>query len=597
MAPPCCFLISTFMAKSASVQDRLKTIIYEIPGQVQGETERRISEMPSYTKQRLSSGSVDPNAGPSPVRLRYRTAYPEKRAYVNILVEGKSNEDLSAPLCDGVNYGFESTPKTRGSAMCNLPGTTITGGYDTFGRSIKARKWQTDPVCPWDLLSDLNKGEAYLNGLLRDLPIRATNEFGEALEDEVLAASKFNFSMVGGWVYAAGAFPAVPTGTLDIGYIKRIKAFFQAQPDWGNAPFEIEVGADALWAAVHAWNTARGYTIQINNITGQANTIIGKQTVEFEGIRFVLNDFPTRGWLRTTAAGSEFVRVPMEINRSGTGDGVVADLNVDYLNCTTVCDGQRHDVYEVARVIHPMFAQRQAMSPVILKNLKLQYANMEMKLIGGAHIDCNEFDEKFYYAMRHVYGFEVMNPELAGCILYRAAPAPIAVVDTTCPADCVEDFGDPVTMSELPPPDSDDCSDSQWDETTEVAHYVDVGSVTDPGPDESAVGVIRFVGIEATAAADSTVYLIVERSGGYNGASTVHIGTASGTATSGTDFTAVSSTLSWADGEDGRKRVAIVLLPAATPGQNFTATLSSVTNSTLDGDNDVATITVASACA
>jgi Calx-beta domain len=586
------------MAISTAAQNRLKAIVYQVAGDIQGSTERRIQEGTSYVKQRLSTGTIDPNAGPSGVRLRYRTAVPEKRAYVNILTEGTTEENVNAPNCSGDNSSFPVEAMTRGSAMCNMPETTIHGGYDSFGRTIMGRAWGTDPVCPWDFLSDVAKGEAYFDGLIRDLPIRAANEFNEALEDAVLRLTKYNFSMLGGWTHSTGTFPAVPQGTLDIGYLKRIEPILTSQLDWGNHPFEIEVGREALTTAIRAWNQANGVTIQATKITDNTNGLIGVETLEFEGIRFVINKMPTRGYLRTTGSGEEFVRIPHEINRSGTGNGVVADLNEDYFNCTYYCDGKRHEVFEVARIIHPLFAERQAMAPVIHKHIKLQNANMEVKWITGAHLDCNQWEDKGKYSLRHVFGLQLLNPELASHILYRTSPPPITVVSSTCPTDCVEDFGDPVTMAELPPPDSNECFDADYLVTEQITHEMDVGTVEAPGPDVNAVGVVRFVGIDVTATPEAgTVYLIVERTGGYNGQTTIDVDSANGTATGGSDFTVVNTTLTWEDGESGRKRVPVTILAAATAGQAFTVALSNVTNSTLDADDDTTTITFAAACA
>jgi len=52
----------------------------------------------------------------------------------------------------------------------------------------------------------------------------------------------------------------------------------------------------------------------------------------------------------------------------------------------------------------------------------------------------------------------------------------------------------------------------------------------------------------------------VERSGGEHGAVTVHYATGDGTATAGLDYTAVSGTLSWAEGDESRKSILVPIL-------------------------------------
>ncbi|MBW8873797.1 MAG: hypothetical protein JF614_02445 [Acidobacteria bacterium] len=74
-------------------------------------------------------------------------------------------------------------------------------------------------------------------------------------------------------------------------------------------------------------------------------------------------------------------------------------------------------------------------------------------------------------------------------------------------------------------------------------------------------GAIKFdeATFEVAESAGQAV-ITVERSGGEDGAVTVHYATSDGTATAGQDYTAVSGTLSWAAGDESRKTFAVPIL-------------------------------------
>jgi hypothetical protein len=73
--------------------------------------------------------------------------------------------------------------------------------------------------------------------------------------------------------------------------------------------------------------------------------------------------------------------------------------------------------------------------------------------------------------------------------------------------------------------------------------------------------------------------ITVNRSGGTAGAVTVNYATSNGTASSGSDYTSASGTLSWTDGDGDPKTFSVTILDNGTAedDETFTATLSSVT--------------------
>ena len=90
-----------------------------------------------------------------------------------------------------------------------------------------------------------------------------------------------------------------------------------------------------------------------------------------------------------------------------------------------------------------------------------------------------------------------------------------------------------------------------------------------------------------------TATLSVTRTGGSVGPVSVNFSTANGTALAGTDYTAMSGTLSWADGDTAPKTIAVPLLnnPVIAAGKTVSVTLASPVNGSL-GAQTVAVLTL-----
>lgn len=91
-----------------------------------------------------------------------------------------------------------------------------------------------------------------------------------------------------------------------------------------------------------------------------------------------------------------------------------------------------------------------------------------------------------------------------------------------------------------------------------------------------------------------SVNLRVVRSGTGNGAVTVQVTTADESATAGEDYTAVTQTLTWADGETGEMTVPVPLTDdnRAEDAETFTASLSNATGDIIIGDPSSLTVTI-----
>jgi endoglucanase len=113
--------------------------------------------------------------------------------------------------------------------------------------------------------------------------------------------------------------------------------------------------------------------------------------------------------------------------------------------------------------------------------------------------------------------------------------------------------------------------------------------------DNGALKLIAAI-FEAAARA-SSVSVSVSRSGGTTGAVAVDYSTSNGTATAGKDYTAVSGTLTWADGDGTTKAFSIPLLSSATgvASKSFNVQLTSATGGATLTAPSAATVTIAPA--
>jgi len=94
---------------------------------------------------------------------------------------------------------------------------------------------------------------------------------------------------------------------------------------------------------------------------------------------------------------------------------------------------------------------------------------------------------------------------------------------------------------------------------------------------------------------EGPVTLTVNRVGGSDGATSFRVQTASGSATSGSDFTAVNQLLNWAAGDSSSRTVNITIVNDSAvedSSENFTVTLSKESGSAMPGATTSATVII-----
>jgi hypothetical protein len=573
---------------------RLKTAIAAEVGNIQATAERYIAESSDYLRQRIPQSTFGNTWGEQPRKIRYSTAPIPDADYVDMLVDGDSTQATGATDCLDAYSSLNALTNKRGAFGCNIPGQTIRGGYDVFYRTLKGKAWETEPCCAMDLILKFEYND-YINMLRTDLPRRAMEQFNYSLARNVIQGGRYNTSAVNGFITGNGFFPALPTGTLDLGTMRRLAQILRVQ-GW-DGPFEVLISQTVFDQMRLNYKNNNGIDLIATPESNETHHL-GEdvQVINWGGIRWVMTDRPDRGFLKPNADGT-YTLVPVRptTTRLGTGGGVVVDVNEDYFNCYTICEGVRYEVYEVSYYVHPRAANRQAfaMPQVANKSFMNNLFNFSVRMIDGAFIPCNIDNFKFLFRLLHAYAFESTYPELMGAVVHRVAPEQIFLNTPTCNS---EGTPTPATVNPyIPVPiRSNGCND---DDRTDDCAYNAPGWLlpqpTEQNPDPAnVVGELEFYNEgPLITGQNQTVRVYVERIGGTLGAASVHLATADGTAAAGTDYTAENATLNWADGEAGRKYLDVPISAVVGTGKSFTVVRSSATGSTWNGATSV-TVTI-----
>jgi hypothetical protein len=561
----------------------MKTALAEETGRIQAMTERRLAESSNYLLNRIPDGTYNNSAGEAPRKVRFSTAPIEDRGYVNLLVEGNESVTMTGRDGGNTNQEFTVTGDRKGSMGCNIPGQTLYAGYDVFGRSLQGTAYETEEVCVMDLISKEYVPD-YFRMLREDLPLRGREAFEYELERQVIKNGRFNTSMVNGFTYASGVFPAIPEGGADLATIRRL--FTMIKPyGWTGKP-EVSISRVAFETMRLAYKRNMGVELQSSLVSPETHFLSPDTTViDWGDVRWVINDTPLRGWLEELPNGGGYKLHPVRPlkTRAGTGEGIVAEPNQDYYEGWVTVQGRRLPLYEVGFFHDPKASQRQAFAIPQIADAKYQnnLFNMQVRMISGAYLKCNEDDLRFKYRMLHAYGYESLNPELMGAFIYRYQPERIYVTSTY--EECTPPAGTTIAAPEPAPMLHDACSEQRClpcgDDFLRTPVDPRPDSATELDCQVTGAGYFRIVGYTEfhTFVGAGSLVIAVERVGGYDGAVGVDYDTTDGTADAGTDFTDTDGTLSWADGEGGRKYVTIPISGTGTGNKSFDFAINTAT--------------------
>jgi len=219
--------------------------------------------------------------------------------------------------------------------------------------------------------------------------------------------------------------------------------------------------------------------------------------------------------------------------------------------------------------------------------------NYEVRVIEGAKLQCNDFDDKFKLAARHEFRFKSIYPEISGFIAYRHSQRTGYVIDVTA-----RNYG-PGTDAFVAPEQfrsgaPDGCQTAECAQCDQVSG-LDGQCVEDTDLATTTVGLAPAGAVNvAFRGAAATLKLYVERtteSEGAIGEVSVDYATAD-VSGSGDAITSTSGTLTWAAGETDAKLIEVPVLATADDDDSFTLTLSNAVGCTIKTGADVTTATI-----
>lgn len=585
----------TYMAENSSVIAKL--------------TQKAImTGAPDFALKRIKDITYDTSKGHNPRWVRVWTTPPTRSAYGPLLGSGNQNYSVQNPQTGAM----ETVSGDKVGRGCSIPADTMQYGYDVKTRCLQGRAIELGPWCVLDLI-EKEAWQAVIQRVWTDAPKYAKEQFGRQLRLDVIKYSKHKFSVREGFPMSTDTpyFPCVPTGGPSVGFIRQIAD--QIRP-WGwnegagtpvieGVPaFQVQMGRNAIEWAIEQRKAEKGFKVET---TRTADDKTFGETLVYEGIQFIADETPTRGYLREVGTDTyEFVEIDPYLVVPADGEGFKPIPNPSYYRTHITVDGARYRVLEVGYFIHPDAMVRESMGTIPSapggKSFKAKF-DFSVQPIPDWELaakGCNKDLFFFGYRMLHAYAPRPVNPELMGAFLYVAPIPQYTIVDPW--SDETEAASEPVTPAALPAQPANSCEPCERPGATE--REIPIPTCSDLFP-ENGVGVIRFrQSAYDVSELASALTIVVERLGGNDGAASCVITLTEGTATEPENFEApagfagagpFTKTLNWADGEAGIKTVVVPIVEAGgdDSGKQFTATLGTFSGAAA-GSITTATVTI-----
>lgn len=558
-----------------------KALQYET-GRIKKSSDYLIRQQDSYFSTRIPMEAGDPEEGLDPREHLEYSFTADGGNYTAIGMAGGTSEDLT--LTVNGNCGptaIETTGNGGESRLCDLPRFTVRAGVNNYGGTYQAVAFQTEEEC-LDNLTRMHRLQPYINGLKQALPREGKVAHEKSLIQNVIKFSHSNGSVTanGNLLLGNGVIPAEPTHVVDIGYLKQHAQALRGQGWIG--PVEYSISEPLLRSMIEAHKASfGGVTFDLMPYKDDISPNFGASYM-YEGLLFRILDVPTRGYIKRTGLTSEFVEWEPRKFQAGTAGGVVAEYDHDFNNAYVCCNGASYAMTELIFFAHPTAAVRRPYSRPSTEidgvvNAAGRFA-MDVQLVSGAYLDCNEAGTKFKFLMQHAYQFALRNPRLFGVIATRFKPFTrqlIAPPEPWCYPQGVEVVG----PRGIEPPNNACCdqellADEVWYDP-EVARPI-APTADVPRPVNVAGVFVPECVITICADAES-VRVSVDRRFGSLGAASLAYTTTPDTAVAGVDYTTTSGTLTWATGEGGVKSTAVIPLLGGAGGVAFSVTFSAPT--------------------
>lgn len=456
------------------------------------------------------------------------------------------------------------------------------------------------------------QGEAHIRGYFSGFQNQFTrfgmDNFSDNLLNLVIQYSEANASVLGANQFnvSTGGWQAPPLYRITIFFLQEYRDHIMAElrgrgmdvpEDW---KLEVEMPRVDWFDAVMEDQVQRNPAGTVYNtevFKDPEGAMKGRQAAEYGGIKCYFNETPIRGYFQQTGTSGgnptyQFVRVYDWINKVDEEAGLITGVNHQYRQDSIVVDGVKYSMVTLIPHIDPRSFKRwglvKPIKPIGESNAGVNY---EVRVIDGAHLGCNDFNDKFKLAARHEFRFKAEYPEFSGFIAYlsgRREGYTLSVVPRNLTAG-PDTFAAP---QEFRAGEPDGCMTAECAQCDKVSDAD--GTCVAPEDAEDAILSLLPAGANTLAfyGEDTTLRLEVHRAGGAAGEVTVAYTTADGTATAGADYTLTAGTLTWEAGDTDPKYIDVPVLAAATDAQTFTVTISSPVGATIAAGANTATFTV-----
>lgn len=473
-----------------------------------------------------------------------------------------------------------------------------------------------DVTTPVKCVRELDRlGKAHITGFFtgfkNQFSMWGLDNFSDNLLNLVIQNSESNASVLGANQFnvTAGGWQAPPAYRISIHFLQDYKDHIKAEmkgrgmPVGENWKLTVEMPMDDWLDAVKADQIARNPTGTAYNtevFKDDEGPMRGRQFSDYGGIRCYFTDEPIRGYFVQTAIASgnpvyNFVRVYPWINKQDEEGGIVTGVNHQYRQDQITVDGVTYDMCTLLPHIDPRSFKRYGlMKPLKPIGGANEGVNYQVKVIDGAHLGGNDYNDKFKLVARHEFRFKSIYPEFSGFIAYRHGRRQGYTIAVT-PREYVAGPDTPANTERF-----DACHDDTGNTTAECAQCGKVPDAdkqcVEPSSTSAVLNLEPCGAIDAVFLGDAfNIVLRVTRTGDTSAAASV-TWTSAHVTTNDSDFLDTSGVLEWAAGDDAPKEITIPILSTfseAVSGtaDTFTVTISSPVGDTL-GTCQVATVSI-----
>lgn len=561
----------------------MKGLAFE-SGLIQAHGEKIFRRTDSFVKSRITQKQGNAEEGLNPrehIEYHFNGLTTDYTQVQSAAANTTANVELPDACVPGQTNTTSLTINNVNNLMCDLPTSVLNAGYNQYTGLQFGAAVETPPECAFNLMR-MKHLSFYVGGVRKSFPREMNVAYNHKLEQLAIQFGRTNsVETCGELLVGNGAIPAIPTGTADFGTFMQHAELLRGN-GWTGA-IVYSIGHSSLQNMIRNHKVASGLTLDSRPFTTDdmlLNKVPG-DLVMIGDIGFKISQTPTRGYIENTGASAgEFIRIDPRVLQAGTGAGTTAEYDTNYQRAYIDCNGQQHKIIELSFFIHPDAAHVQPFAAKQIPGVPIDGRfNMEVKLINGAHIECNKDNFKFLFRALHYFKFVPTDPRLLGAIAHCYAPyrryhhVP-AVCDTA--AELLS-----ITGPALDNPLDNACCDVVGGADPAVERPVQP-TASDPNPANVAGEFVTQCEVDVVPGA-TTVQVCVERRNGSLGAASITYATADGTAVQPTNYTAVGATvLSWAALESGVKcfNLTIVPVPADTVTKTFTVAYTTLVGAT-----------------